>query len=441
MESDQKNRQKKITRKPKLKNQSSMQTTKPSKLLKIHNSTKFAPTSQKSKHKFSPRKVENTNKPVNSLNVFLVSILRLGIVGVGLGTILGTILANIDLTKPLFPKINIPIPILKIIKPNSTTAKLKTPTVTPPFYPISPSEKIIEQSKSFRLTKKLTSLENKIKELEKKYPDLESGVFMIDMDNGSYVDLKGDQSFPAASTIKIPILMAFFQDVDQGKIFLDEELVKDKDVIVTGSGAIQYQKEKQKYTAIETVTAMITNSDNTATEMIIKKLGGAETLNKRFKSYGLQSTVIVNQLPDLEGTNTTSPRDLAYVLSRVNNGELVSLKSRDRILDIMQKTKTRTLLPQGLENGAVIAHKTGDIGKVLGDAGIIDIITGKRYVVAVLVKRPHNDPNARTLIQQISNQAYQHFKYYLPRPSFQKSESGIGKPKIINVQYSITHSC
>jgi beta-lactamase class A len=242
----------------------------------------------------------------------------------------------------------------------------------------------------------------------------------VDLDNGCYADFNGNTTFAAASTIKIPILIAFFQDIDAKKIYLDEELVMDQEVMVAGSGNMQYQGTGKKYSAIDTATEMIVSSDNTATEMLIRRLGGAEALNKRFQSWGLEATAIYSPLPDLKGTNTTTPKDLAYLLTQVNNGELVSLKSRDRLLDIMQKTKTKTLLPQGLEKGAVIAHKTGDIGTVLGDAGIIDITTGKRYIGAVLVKRPHNDYSTRTLIQEISRTAYQHFKWYLPHPPLTK---------------------
>ena len=115
--------------------------------------------------------------------------------------------------------------------------------------------------------------------------------------------------------------------------------------------------------------------------------------------------------------NTISARDLAMTLVKVSNGDLVETRSRDRLLGIMQRTITRTLLPQGIEPDAMIYHKTGDIGKVLGDGGIIDIPTGKRYVGAVLVQRPHNDYTARTMIQEISREAYQHFKWYQPRPT------------------------
>jgi beta-lactamase class A len=83
----------------------------------------------------------------------------------------------------------------------------------------------------------------------------------------------------------------------------------------------------------------------------------------------------------------------------------------------MQQTHTRTLLPQGIEKGADIAHKTGDIGTVLGDAGMVDMPSGKRYLGAVMVKRPHNDITARTLIQEMSRTVYQHFKWYQVKPS------------------------
>jgi beta-lactamase class A len=157
---------------------------------------------------------------------------------------------------------------------------------------------------------------------------------------------------------------------------------------------------------------MITHSDNTATNMLVKRLGGQSAVNRRFMELGLASTRIQNPLPDLTGTNITSPEDLGNLLVKLDGGELVSLRSRDRILEIMQHVVTNTLLPQGLESGAIISHKTGDIKSVLGDAGIIDMPNGKRYIASVLVKRPDNDPLAKEFIQQMSKTAYQYFKWH-----------------------------
>lgn len=67
-------------------------------------------------------------------------------------------------------------------------------------------------------------LREKFKTVAAKYPKLQLSAFFVDLDNGNYVNYNGNTAFPAASTIKVPILVAFFQDVDRGLIRLDEKL-------------------------------------------------------------------------------------------------------------------------------------------------------------------------------------------------------------------------
>ncbi|MBD1214903.1 MAG: serine hydrolase, partial [Dolichospermum circinale Clear-D4] len=210
---------------------------------------------------------------------------------------------------------------------------------------------------------------------------------------------------------------AFFQDVDAGKIRLDEMLTLEKEMIVGGSGNIQYQAPGSKYTALDLATKMITISDNTATNMLIAKLGGQEALNGRFRSWGLTTTMIRSPLPDLQGTNTTSPRELGNLISMVNQGNVVTMRSRDSMLNIMNRTERDNLLPAGLGKGANAYHKTGDIGTMLADAGLIDVPTGKRYIAAIMVQRPNNDPRAAKLISSISSSAYQYFSKATVQPS------------------------
>ena len=160
---------------------------------------------------------------------------------------------------------------------------------------------------------------------------------------------------------------------------------------------------------------MIIISDNTATNMLIRKMGGANALNQRFQSWGLASTALRNPLPDLEGTNTTSPKDMVTLITLVSHGELISLRSRDQLLHIMERTQTNTLLPQGLGAGAQIAHKTGDIGSMVGDVGLVDMPNGKRYAIAALVQRPHNDSRAQELIRKISRNVYDALELFQER--------------------------
>jgi hypothetical protein len=79
------------------------------------------------------------------------------------------------------------------------------------------------------------------------------------------------------------------------------------------------------------------------------------------------------------------------------------------MLQIMERTKTRTLLPQGLPPGTKISHKTGDIGSMVGDTGIITEVSGGKYIIAIQVERPHNDRRANELVRKLSGITYRGF--------------------------------
>lgn len=266
------------------------------------------------------------------------------------------------------------------------------------------------------LGSEITALKAPVQALIAKDPRLQAGVFFLNLDTNAFLDMNGSASFSAASTIKFPILLAFFQDVDGGKIRLDEPLTMKKELIAQESGDMQFQPPETKFTALETATKMITISDNTATNMLIARMGGISALNSRFQSWGLTTTRLKNMLPDLEGSNQTSAKELSLLMARVGSGDLVSVKSRDRMLAIMEKTVSDSMLPRGLGEGATIAHKTGDIGTSVGDVGLIDVPTGNRYVGAVFVKRPRNDESGPALIREISRLTYQNFAKRQPVP-------------------------
>ena len=316
----------------------------------------------------------------------LMYVTRLLILGIGIGAIVGTFLSIWD---------------------SSSRHSVEASANTNATVAATPGEK--KNTITVAMGQEILALKPQLQALATANPNLQAGVFVLDLDTGAYLDYDSTSIFSAASTIKLPVLIAFFQDVEAGKISFNEMLTMEPEMIAKGSGDMQYQKAGKQYTALETATKMMAISDNTATNMLIARLGGAEALNQRFRSWGLVVTTINKLLPDLEGNNTTTPQELANLMVMVNEGRLVSVRSRDRILDIMRQTVTNTLLPPGLGKGATIAHKTGDIGSILADVGLIDMPIGKRYVASVMVQRPHNDVAARKLIQQISRLTYQYF--------------------------------
>lgn len=258
------------------------------------------------------------------------------------------------------------------------------------------------------LKEEIAPLKTELERLGTLTPGLKQYTFLLDLDTGRYVNIGDKAPVAAASTIKVPIFVAFLRAVDAGTVKLDQAMVLQPQHIASGSGDFQFEPVGTQFTALEVATYMIVNSDNTATNMIIELLGGAGVLNPQFSGWGLSGTVIRNPLPDLEGTNTTSAHDLAMLMAMVDEGHGLSMRSRDLFFSTLQRTYNRSLIPSGInpDSGAIIVNKTGDIMSVLGDVALVDAPNGKRYVLATLVQRPDNDGRAGELIRRVSELTY-----------------------------------
>ncbi|MBD0263583.1 MAG: serine hydrolase [Tolypothrix sp. Co-bin9] len=256
------------------------------------------------------------------------------------------------------------------------------------------------------LGQEIPVLNSQIKALMNRYRSLNPGMFFLDLQTGNYVDINGEKIFSAASTIKFPLLVALYEEIDAGRIKLNEKLVMRRGLIANEAGTMQFKPVGTKFSVLQTVTNMMVISDNTATNMIIDRLGGETKLNRRFRNWGLQNTVIRNNLPDIGGTNTTSPKDLVRLSALLTNNRLLSPKSRNQVLAIMRRNQNRSLLPAGIDKKAVIAHKTGTLRFILGDAGIIQMPNGKSYLAGILVRRPNHDARAMYFIRQVSRAVY-----------------------------------
>src|SRR5262249_19332130 len=147
--------------------------------------------------------------------------------------------------------------------------------------------------------------------------------------------------------------------VDRGEISLDEKLaIRDEDK-GEGSGNLQYFPTGTRLSLKRTAELMVRRSDNTATNMIVARLGGMGIVNAFFGEYGLAATRRRNPLPDMLGTTQPSPRDLASLLSRVASGQLLSIPSRELLYSWMRRSHVKSLLPAGLGRGAICYNKTG----------------------------------------------------------------------------------
>lgn len=224
----------------------------------------------------------------------------------------------------------------------------------------------------------------------------------------TYVEINGYDPVPAASVIKLPILLDYLMNVDKNLITIDTPLLYAEHHRASGSGSLQYQDSGKAFTANDVAGQMIRTSDNTCTNMMISYLGGTEAVNKKLANLGLVHTRIRNWLPDLSGTNTISSYEMVSILYNIDSGPLVSELSRMNGTQILESTHNRHLLVWSLPPEAKVAHKTGDIGTSLGDSGTIYLPDGRKYFLSMQVERPYNDYSVRDLFHRASRTIYDH---------------------------------
>ncbi|WOD40169.1 serine hydrolase [Nodosilinea sp. E11] len=322
----------------------------------------------------------------------LLYLIRLIILGVGVAAIAGTLLSVLSPSN------------VASSRDGAASAARETPTPRGGGALTHGSATTVND---LRLTSEMSRLTGELGELATLTPGLTPVAFAVDLDSGQYVDLNGAEPVAAASTIKVPILVAFLQQVDAGTMSLNQSLTLQEEYMAGGSGTLRGEPVGTEYTALEIATRMIVVSDNTATNMMIAALGGIEALNQTFADWGLEHTLLRNPLPDLEGTNTTSAKDLALIMALIDQGGLVTARSRDRLFSIMQRTQNDSLIPSGIRDQSLTANKTGDIGSLLGDMAVVDVPNGRRYSLAVLVQRPTNDGRASELIRRMTETIHQ----------------------------------
>ena len=265
-----------------------------------------------------------------------------------------------------------------------------------------------------RLEKLINKWENHII----KNPGLDVSAFFISLDDQVYAGIKSDIKLSAASSIKVPILIILLRMLEKEEIIWNEKLILSEDVIGGGSGWMAYQEIGEIFPVYEVASEMIRVSDNTATNLLIKRLGGIKIVNQKFKEIGLNNTQINNYLPDLDGTNLTSTKDLSLAMALVDNGYLLNVSSRDIFREIMRKSKTNTLIPSGILRGLgkeskdidyhlslkgyLVHNKTGDIGISYSDTALIQTPNNSRAFASFIVEGPFNDPRSTELIRNLS---------------------------------------
>lgn len=255
-------------------------------------------------------------------------------------------------------------------------------------------------------TIEMVDLENSLKNLMAQYPSIQPSVYVWEYETQKFADIKADELYSAASIIKLPVLVQLFRSIEKNQLTIYDEMILNDVLRAEGSGSLQFKAENSKWTIDQLARLMITESDNSATNMLMSKIGSMTDVNQGIREWGLKHTYVNAWLPDLEGTNYTTARDIATILYNIDNPNFLSVTSREKIFDYMGHVHNDRLIPAGLGAGATFLHKTGDIGKMLGDAGIVYSPNGTKYIVVILANRPHNSILGKEFIVKASEIIY-----------------------------------
>ncbi|SMC89593.1 serine hydrolase [Sporomusa malonica] len=215
-----------------------------------------------------------------------------------------------------------------------------------------------------------------------------SGIVIINQNTGARLELHPDMVFPAASMIKVPIMIEVMRQAAAGLIDLDETLEITSQVQTGGAGILKELRSGVTMTVRELVTLMIILSDNTATNILID-LVGMNSINATITSLGLRSTVLRRKMMDFEAAkagkeNYTSAADLAHLFASIASSSLALPPTHSALmLDILKRQQVRDKLPFYLPEEIIIAHKTGTLPGAEHDAGIL-FVPGGSYIICVL---------------------------------------------------------
>ena len=255
-------------------------------------------------------------------------------------------------------------------------------------------------------TSEMGGLKKQLLNLMAQYPSIKPAIYVWEYDKGQYIDINADKIYPAASIIKLPILVRMFKSIEANQFTIYDEMKMIEQYRSSGSGNLQYSQAGRSYTMDYLAKIMIQDSDNTSTNMIMAKLGGMDDINIGLRDWGISTTYVRTWLPDLNGTNKTTAADIAKILYNLDNPGFLNINSRESIIDYMSHVKNDRLIQAGISDNALFIHKTGDIGTMLGDAGIVFAPNGKKYIVVILANRPYNSPQGKDFIVKASGLIY-----------------------------------
>ena len=278
------------------------------------------------------------------------------------------------------------------------------------------------------------SISEQVTALAKQF-DGETGLYARNLTSGEEISLNADARFPTASTIKTAVMLEAYHQSAEGKLRFDDVITLTDAIKVGGSGVLNGLRAGLPLRIRDLVELMIVVSDNTATNMLVERLG-TKRIDDRLAGLKLPDTKIfrptfrdgrADVFPELErefGLGMTTPRQMAELMAMIAEGRAVNPEASAAMVATLRRQTDKAMIPRLLPSGIEVGNKTGTDSEKLSDAnghrGSIRadaaIVTGPglKYVVAIYTRRGADttssiDNAALTFGARLSRLVFEHF--------------------------------
>ena len=259
---------------------------------------------------------------------------------------------------------------------------------------------------------KLAALEEAVRKRVKTFRG-EIGLVIRDLDTDWTFQVNPDKLFPAASMVKVPIMAACLKAAEEGRLSLRDDLTLKRSDKATGSGVLRRKATGSAYTIEQLVELMVTQSDNTAANMLIDLLG-FDYLNRTFREMGLERTNLSRKMMDFRSRdkgieNYTSAREMADILEMIYRKGCVDSSVSEKSLEFLKSQKVNDRIPKLLPKDTIVAHKTGLERMVCHDAGIVFTDNGN-FLISAFTRSTSGSRTAKRFISSVSSLAFTVYK-------------------------------
>ncbi len=247
---------------------------------------------------------------------------------------------------------------------------------------------------------RMSRLEREVRHaLAREVPEAAASVWLARTDGREVLVLDADRKLPAASTIKILLLVEGYAQEAEGAFRWEDSVTFLEEDRVGGAGSMQHEKPGSTWTYRQLARRMISESDNVASNLILKRLG-MKSVNRRAERLGLEVTRFSRLFMDLDAQregreNWTTARELGQLARAIFRKEILTPEACEEMIAVLEHTGRRRIA-EGVPKGIAVGHKGGTLPGLCHDVGWV-AVPGQPYILSIFLdnvyesRRPGED--------------------------------------------------